>query len=449
MIHFSCICGHPFDLPEERAGDAFQCPVCMRLVDVPPLDELNAFEDDGTLKMKDAEEIPTALKKKIREHAHQEDLRQTVDDFFALDDAPRIDAPPTDLPPRYDPETGELLVAVEVVPDQRIAPQDIPMAKPALNYSSNSTIEPISRGEVSWWQAPFRIITGTSLMAMFFVFIMHVLVQAFMLVPVANILLLPIVFIIVLMVMAHYGNVMEEVGPANRDEVPVLLRNASFREDIWHPLFGLFLGFVFSFMPVIVALMFGFGPAMQKHPWIMIALNVWGLFVFPAASFTAITSGALQNMLPQHVFAVIKAAPGRYLLVFIAFMVAMTAYSTFIGGLAFTSLAVLTSAAGLIPWRQLALTGAVMCGVMWVAIYSMHLAAMWMGLIYRSEHARFHWVLQEHQKRVRTDTLAQIQDMRRRGDPRLKRKIDPERLQAVRDAESARRATHAESMRKI
>ena len=49
MIHFVCICGEPFDVPAELAGESLQCPACLRLVDVPLLGQAGSFEDDGTV----------------------------------------------------------------------------------------------------------------------------------------------------------------------------------------------------------------------------------------------------------------------------------------------------------------------------------------------------------------------------------------------------------------
>ncbi len=451
MIHFSCICGQVFDLPEERAGDSLQCPACLRLVDVPPLDEINAFEDDGTLKMKDAEELAPALKQKIRTHAHRDDLRQSVDEYFALDDAPGADAAPNRLSPRYDPETGELVQMVDVVPDARPPAHEIPVAKPALNYSSNSTMEPASYGPMSWWRMPLRIVSGGSLMAITFVFLLHLLAYFVLMVPIANFFLFPFVLLIVGMIIAHYGNVMEEIGPTGRDDVPVLLRHVSFTDDIWHPLVGLFVGFAFAFLPAILLQAVGrFWKPASEMPELMVALVIWGLLIFPAAGFTAITSGALQNMRPRYVFAVIRSAPGHYALVCIAFILSLTAYLAVLGGMAFASIAAWTAPVGKLPWGKILLTGGGLIGLVATAIYLMHLATAWMGLLYRTRYDCFNWVYQKHEKKERTDALAQLQEMRRRGDPRVKRNVvDPARLQQIREAEAARQAAHAQSMRKI
>ncbi len=423
MIRFKCICGQTFELPDDRANDQFQCDLCLRLVDVPGLGEVDSLENDGTVKMRESEQIAPDLLEKVRIHSHHDDLRQTVDEYLSIDDLAPADAPPTKMPPRYDPITGELLEEIDIVPDARPPAHEIPLATATLNYASVATEHALERGDIRWWQAPWRILTGMSLMAMFFVFLSHVIVHLCLLTPGVNVLLFLPALLIVLAIIAHYGNTMEEFGPHNHDEVPVMLRHVSFSDDIAGPLFGMLIAWVVAFAPMIFCWMFGLGPILRDQPWAWIVLIGWGLFFFPAAAFTAITSGAIQNMLPHHVFAVIRVAPGRYLLAWGAFMIGIGAYVSALGGMTFTSIAVFTSTAAPGLW------GTILMGVIWLyasmlaAIYFMHLSAVWMGLIYRSHHAKFNWAWQQHQKQVRTDTLAQLSDMRRKGDPRLNRKI--------------------------
>jgi hypothetical protein len=450
MIRFKCSCGQPYEVEDDRAGDSFQCEKCLRLLDVPGLGEINSLEEDGTLKMQDAPDHDDGLAEKMRVHGHHADLRQNVDEYFLLDDVTPADAPPTRRAPRYDPITGELIEEIELAPNPTPAPQDIPMATPTLNYASVAVEEHADRGEVRWWNAPWRIVSGMSLMAVFFVFLSHVLIHLFLLLPGINLLLLPFALLIALMIAAHYGNTMEEIGPQNHDEVPVLLRQVSFSQDIIHPLYGIMLAWLLSFAPLILIWITGVGPRLEGMPWIERGLWGVGMFLFPAAAFTGITSGATQNMLPHHVIAVIRAAPGRYAMAFAAFMLGWLGYTVAAAGLQFTSISFFTRAGPLGAWGTLAVGLGWIYGSIAFAVYFMHLAAVWMGLIYRNHHADFHWVFQQHEKRVRTDTLAQLQDMRQRGDPRLRRhRPTPEQLAAVRDAESERRAKHVESMRKL
>lgn len=450
MIRFKCSCGHAYEVEDDRAGDSFQCEKCLRLVDVPGLGEINSLEDDGTLKMQDAPVHDDALAAKIRAHAHQDDLRQTVDEYFLIDDLPPADAPPKRMAPRYDPITGELVEEIELVPDPTPAPHEIPLATATLNYAAAAVPEQADRGELRFWSAPWRIISGMSLMAMFFVVLAHGLIHLFLLLPGVNLLLLPFAFLIALTIVAHYGNTMEEIGPQNHDEVPVLLRQVSFSQDILHPLYGMLLAWLLCFGPLLVLRMFGLGPMLERFAWVEWTLWGTGMFLFPAASFTAITSGAIQNILPHHVLSVIRAAPARYALALGAFLFGWLAYVAASAGIQFTSIAFFSRSGPFGNW------GTVFAGLAWIygsiglAVYLMHLASVWMGLIYRHHHAQFNWVFQKHEKQNRTDTLSQLQEMRRRGDPRVRRhKPTPQQLAAVREAESQRKAQHAESMRKL
>lgn len=450
MIRFKCSCGHPYEVEDDRAGDSFQCEKCLRLLDVPLLSEIDSLEADGTLKVQDAPEHDDSLAQKIRAHAHQDDLRQTLDEYLLIDDLAPADAAPRKMAPRYDPITGELVEEIDLVPDSTPAPHEIPIATATLNYAPAAVPGETGRGELRWWSAPWRIISGMSLMAIFFVFLAHGLIHLFLLLPGVNLLLLPFAFLVALTIAAHYGNTIEEIGPQNHDEVPVLLRQVSFSQDILHPLYGMLLAWLLCFGPLLLLRLFGLGPMLERFPLVEWTLWGAGMFLFPAAAFTAITSGAIQNILPHHVISVIRVAPGRYALAMAAFLIGFAGYITASAGLQFTSIAFFSRAGPIGNW------GTIFAGLGWIygsvalAVFFMHLAAVWMGLIYRHHHAQFNWAFQKHEKQIRTDTLSQLEQMRRRGDPRVRRhKPTPQQLAAVREAESQRRAQHADSMRKL
>lgn len=417
MIRFSCVCGEKFEVPAECAGDELQCPACRRLVTVPHLGEIDSIADDGTLKLNEAEPNAVELDAKMRAFGYRDDMRRNVDEFLlAGDDEHKPDEPPRRVAPRYDPETGELVTEIGVREDiKRDQPQDIPLATQTLGYSTAKVIEP--RAEMCWYDMPWRILTSHSLMAILFVFVAHALIYLGLLLPAFGILFIPLLFAIALTIIAHYCNVIEEFGPHHANHVPVMLRNVSFSEDVLHPLYAVCVSIVFAFGPVIILKICGLGPS-SVYPWFWWAAMTYGAFVFLANVFTAVCSGALQNMLPKYALSVIRVAPVRYFLALVLFVVACEAYLLALSRLAFTSPMLLATSRAF-PWNQFIITAGVTFAFFAIAIYCMHLSMVWMGFIYRTHYQRLNWIYQRHQKDERNDTNARLAQMRRAGDPRV------------------------------
>lgn len=422
MISFACTCGEKFDVPETMAGDEFQCPRCMRLVDVPQLSELGMIAEDGTFNLYDLEPNPTDLAGKMAAFGQREDVRRNIDEFLASNAVPADAAPPPNLHgPRYDPETGERVMPVELRVDPVIdTPHAIPMATPVLSYSSG----PASPNEVStaiWWQMPVRLVTGMNLFAIVFVFFAHVVVQIILSIPGANFILSPFVLFAVPLILAHYCNTMEDFGVSRRDRIPVMFRNGSVGEDLLRPLFNIGLSVALAFGPLLIFMFFAGWPPRAGAVTVMVGLFWLGVFLFPAVIFTATNSGAIQNLLPQRALMVIFIATVRYLWAAAAFGVACVAYLMAFQNFTIASVTALQFASGTIRWTNVAVNAGVVCALLAIAIYTMHLAAAWLGLIYQSHYEKLNWVLQRHEKVNRTDTNAQLADMRRRGDPRLRK----------------------------
>lgn len=419
MIHFSCACGEKFEVSDDRAGDDMQCPACKRLLSVPRLGEIDWLADDGTLKLVEAESPKSDLESKFLAFSHSNDMRNDVEEFLLVGEGgEKPDQPPRRIAPRYDPETGELVtdIPIKEAPHAAPPPQDVPLATPTLNYSSGNS--PNATSEIRWYHMPWHLLTGRSLMAMLFVFLTHVLIHVGLMLPGFSILLVPFLLVVALSIIAHYCNVMEEFGPHHADDVPVLLRNVSFSEDVLRPLSSILVAAAFSFGPATLLQLFGLGPG-SNYPeawWTAMAL---GTFVFPAALFTVACSGALQNMLPHRALSVIVVEPFRYLLVVLVLLAGCTAYGLALSRLTIVQPIVLTTAAPLPVGRFLISTGGIYL-LFATSVYLMHLAAAWMGFIYRTHHPKLNWVLQQHEQTDRTDTNARLAEMRRRGDPRVR-----------------------------
>lgn len=451
MIRFKCSCGQHYEVEDHRAGESFQCEQCLRLVDVPGLGDLASLEEDGTLKLQEPAVIPNDLAAKMRTHAHRDDLRQNIDEFFRLDEVSPADAPLPRRAPRYDPITGQRIEEIDLAPDPRPSASPIPKNLTPAKPSIPQVLIDLNRNKLTWWTAPGRLISGRSLMAVSFVVLAHMVVHLFMLLPAANVLLLPLSLGIALAILAHYANTMEEIGPQDQDEIPVLMRQVSLSQDILHPLYALIMAGAFSFWPAMVlnALSdyLGWTDELTLVIW---GMSLLGCLIFPAAALTSVTSGALQNMLPKHVFSVIRAAPARYGLACGAFLLGLGGYGLALPTMNWSSMSFFTGTHPLSPWKNVLAGFAGTYTFILVGIYFMHLASVWMGLIYRDHYASFNWVYQKHERQNRTDVLAQLERMRREGDRRNRQhRPTPQQLEAIRRAEVERKAQHDESMKKI
>lgn len=438
MIQFVCICGEPFDVPAELAGESMQCPACRRLVDVPRLGEADAFADDGTVRMADANETPSALNEKLRAFGQRGDQRNSIDDFLLAGTGDPATEPKRRAAPRYDPITGELMLPVGIANDDSPAPSPVDTSAPVLGYARLvPQAGQESREGVSWWTMPWRLVTGWSLMAQVIIWAVHVVTVVGLMIPGFNVFFGLIAFFLMLLIVAHYCNTIEDFGPNDRDRVPVLLRSVSLGEDLLNPLWHCLLAGLYAFAPTLLAFMFVPSTLLHEHPAITYATTAWGLVVFPAALFTSICGGVIQNLAPRRVLSVVVAAPIRYALACGVFYAALAVYSIASSTMTIASPTALVPSATRADLLRAVLDTTVTLGVFALAVYLMHLAACWMGLIYRSKHEQFNWVLQRHERVNRTDVMSVLMNRRPK---RATHVIDPDRLSHARPEEVARPA---------
>ena len=382
-LRFPCSCGHRFDLPPEAAGTDVQCPDCRRLLAVPSAEELATQEADGTLKMSDAPKPRSSLQDSFRAFGRRDDLRGDTGDYVGMP-APE----PVDL--HFDPETGELVTPLDIAPnDDR--PKATPVAPlPPISYVSRRTEK--AAAELRWWQLPWRLLTGVSIMSLLFVFLVHVVLQLLLMLPAINVFVFPLAVIVTLVMVAHYGNVVEEFGPNEADRVPVLMRSVSISEDVVRSLHAILLAAVVCFWPLMLAAV----PAVRNAylaDWRMPAvLAAIGSAVFPAAAAALLASGDAANLLPAKLASFVRVAPGRYVLAWLALLAGVAFYAAAMGNLVVGSISLLSApTGGGTAWRgffgNLLMTNIAFA----VAIYLTHLAAGWLGLIYRDHYARMNW----------------------------------------------------------
>src|ERR1700733_10835921 len=147
MIDFTCLCGHPISVEDEQAGTSLQCTKCARLVSVPTLDDLKNLDADGTYTFGERYQAPAP-------QAHLNVAsKAAMQEAGATDDIPMAEmiSAPDRVAPRYDPETGELVRAVElkahvVSEAQKAAPRTQPVSKSSKRQAINS--KPMSPLEV-------------------------------------------------------------------------------------------------------------------------------------------------------------------------------------------------------------------------------------------------------------------------------------------------------------
>ncbi|HEX8323146.1 MAG TPA: hypothetical protein VF595_04455 [Tepidisphaeraceae bacterium] len=438
MIHFVCICGEPFDVPAEMAGESIQCQACRRLVDVPRLGEVDDFAADGTVRLADAEEASSDYEGKVRAFGQREDMRSSLDEFLTAGTGDPATTPRSRPTPRYDPITGELMLPVGIRNDE-LPPPPPPMdpGAPVLGYARSTAQAADGSGEsITWWSMPWRLASGWSLMAIGIVWAVHAVMATGLIVPGFNVFFIFIVLILTLIIIAHYCNTIEDFGPNDRDRVPVLLRGVSLSEDVVNPLWSFGIALAYAFAPLLLSLMFVPGDVLREHRVIVYSTTAWGMLIFPAALFTIICGGVIQNLMPKRVVSVVTVAPVKYLLASLTFYIALFVYDFALSGVTFmpTSALALSATKGQLMRELLDLS--LTLAIFAAAVYLMHLAAAWLGLIYRGNLNALDWVLQRHERVNRTDAMAVLMNRRTGNRP----KPDPERLRHVRESDAARAA---------
>lgn len=408
MIEFNCVCKqYKFSLPPEMAGSLIQCPTCRRLVDVPTLDELAHIDTDGGYKF-DGESQSKKLDAKIAtrafssqrvdEYGQEIDMRQT---FEEVQRAGVAHVPGTldgvrKIPPKYDPVTGELIrpLAIKDEAPKRVLPVEpasdepldaVPIPPPKLSYS---VIPPanISLGFVfvALFQPGNLVVMGFILLMHFFMHLMAATVlMGFIFVVVAPTLL-------IMGLIGHFGNVIDEIGPSGRDELPAPLRDASFYDDMWRPFTQVLIALFISLLPFLiclrVSLPFGVRAVVE-----IICLCA-GAFAAPALLLTEVTSGTHENMRPDRVAGVIAICGSRYIIVCATFVGGAVLYWLAIDRMAEATFSMFHGKSIAFGLTETALAYAILAA----AIYVIHAFCWQMGLIYRTYHDRFPWILQRH-----------------------------------------------------
>ncbi len=411
MIEFNCFCKYHFSLPEDQAGGSFQCPKCGKLVDVPTLNDLDKLNADGTYTLGALELAPEPdrveratkafTRQRFNEEGEEIDNRLTLEDVLKIgaDKITREIKEEAEASPKYDPLTGELIRPLELKTDEATA--HVPMAKPALTYAQLGLDKRMTAGH-----ALAELFKPMNLIVMFAILIAHLFGQVVAAIIVAGIFFIaPVLLMVLVLILSHYGNVVDEIGPTGRDELPRPLRDASFTDDIWNPFKYVFAALLICFWPLLILQNV---PESQLVP-IGAPLFLLGSFFFPAVLLTLCTSGTVENMRPDRVMKVIGACGLSYFASLLAWLIGISIYlfGIYTYNFTFFKLFYKTQKTSII------FTNSISLPALFLGIIAMHYFGWTVGLLYRNHHAQFPWVLQRHVSTRRKDTIAQLEQINR------------------------------------
>ncbi len=400
MIDFPCKCGFRFSVPDDRAGTSFQCPGCGLLVDVPLLSDLASIDKDGTFKIepfqvedaqKREEELIRAYtpKRTDEEGGEEYDLRVTMEQIMAAGvDSRPLEEKDRPLPgaPRYDPETGELIEVVDVRPDDKKPPTVAPKGTPTLNYQHAEPPIPL-------WKVPVELFRTGSLVVMGMVLGLHIL-MLLVEIPVSIGFWFVYAFDVFLffLIIAHFANVVEDIGVETADELPAPMRGAAWGEDLFRPAWRFICAMALCYLPANFVY--------ANSPMASMGLLVLGTLALPVVFLTLTTSGTWANMRPDRLIAVVGICGTRYAVAIILWIIAA---ATYFGGFvmatrlsrAVARFVLHTSGSSAFAASEL-IIGFVGLATLVGGIFFMHLFCWYLGLIYRRHHEQFPWLLQRH-----------------------------------------------------
>ena len=440
MIRFVCTCGNRLEVPDDQAGNSIQCPKCGLLTDVPTVSELAQFTDEGTYKV-DANrpivddpdrmvELEIIYSKDKRDaEGHEIDLRTLpagvrrrargaavkVDDDAGDDDSGELELkltePDVSDRPKYDPETGELIRPLEVRkdPEKDVDPSTIPIAKAALSYAGGDVAKPVSP-----MKAAVELLMPMNLIVMFFVLLTH-LFSGMMATVALQVLffIVPAWLLLQALILSHYGNVVDDIGRNEADDLPRPLRDLSWYDDIWSPFVSMFGGFMIAFVvPIFVLVQLGRQAGLPPIAMWLVGAVV-GTVMGPAVLLTTNTSGSAFNLRPDRLLHVVRICGWHYIVVTLLWAIAWPVY--FHGWFGFCAMMIDTFSLSLhrIDWPGgwlLVLPSLV------IGIYLMHWFCWYLGLLYRAHHQQFPWVFQRHVRdpnRQRTNHAEKLAARRR------------------------------------
>ncbi len=404
MITFPCRCGHVLNVTEDQAGGTIQCPRCGRLNDIPMLSELAGLEADGTVKLdvreqkREADRLKELSRAFMRRGIGDEeiDLRPTLEEVKRAGDVGPLEWEPDRAKPKYDPVTGELVRPLEVR-------QETPGRSDESLLSRRKVREIIPSATPGALELLVLLLRPLNLIVSFmilgaFVFL-QVLIYLGLSIAVKTLGLDVTPAMIVIygvfwwIVLAHYANVIDDVGREGRDELPRPLRDLSWQDDLWGPLWKSTAGLALCYWPMVVA-----GSIWGGYGFVGVLetiLFVGGSIALPAVWITLICDGTPANLRPDRVMSVIRACGIAYVVPLLAGVPALLGHGWGVLGLWMVPEALSEKYPVLSAMNHYAIADSSLL----VGIFFAQYCCWYMGILYRRHHEEFAWVMQRHTSR--------------------------------------------------
>jgi hypothetical protein len=382
------------------------------LNDVPRLGELASLDDDGTIRLGETvvqpephrlTELDRAFaRRRVDEQGRDIDLRTTLEQVKKTGASQSASGPRSKAAPRYDPETGELITPLEMAQPKRPPREEIPLGKAVLTYATVAA-EPALTGPRILLELfmPANIAVILIVFAAFLVvrvvayFLMILLsVGGFIAAAFSTIPLWALLFFVT----AHYGTVIDEMGPTGKDQLPRPLRELRWNEDLWGMFARVVFGAIVCYWPVIVV-----GIALAGRPgeagwgWLTLAL---GTFFLPGVWLTLIASGSILNLRPDRVVGMVwRCGPG-YLLLPAVLVIAVIAQAW--AGLGLDALPGVVDQfvrTFVLAHKQFVVPAGL--ATLLIGIYLAHFFCWYLGTLLRRHEDDFPWVWQEYERQKR------------------------------------------------
>jgi hypothetical protein len=260
----------------------------------------------------------------------------------------------------------------------------VPIPPPKLSYS---VIPPAS---ISLGFVFLALLTPANMVVMGFILLMHLFLEVTALTTSVFYFIFLAPLILLMGLIGHYGNVIDEIGPSGRDELPAPLRDASFYDDMWRPFTQVCMAFFLACLPLWLCTEAPLPPG--TGALVELICVIAAMLAVPALLLTAVTSGTHSNLRPDRVAGVIAVCGSRYAVVCITFAGTCVLYWLALGVIWDAMMSLLHNKGFAVGLTQSAIGYAMLAG----GIYLAHAFCWQLGLIYRTYHDRFPWVLQRH-----------------------------------------------------
>lgn len=404
MIRFPCRCGYVLEAPADLAGGELQCPECHLLNNVPLAGELQNLEPNGLYKFDASEPVVKPennlrdllniyARNKVDADGNPIDRRNTADMESAADYEIREQASRREKP-RYDPETGELVRPIPVAggdPKDRpsIDASQIPFAKTTVSYAGKD-VRRIADGSTIL----LALMQPTNVITMGFLLLLHLAAWGILaLVNRGLLFVAPGALAMILVIFAHYGNVVDDIATEDRDELPRLLRDLRFSDDFWRPMFSVLFTLAVCFGPAIWVAVAAL-PQPATAVALGIGLAILGAMIAPALLLTLLTSGSLANLRLDRLVSVIRLSGKPYIIVTLLFAAAMIPYLYCIGVFIVSLMNSIQASVTQLP--SLLSSWLIVLPMLCAAIFWTHLFCWRLALIYRERHFVYPWVGRYH-----------------------------------------------------